>query len=62
MSPFNHIYMEIDPRTGSEAGEAGAVYEAVSQGEAGGRSETYILSSVSDMSDDDFRLRCSDVR
>ena len=55
MSPFNHIYMEIDPKT-----EEGALYEAVSQSEAGGRNETYMLSSVSDMSDDDFR-RCSDI-
>ncbi len=54
MSPFNHIYMEIDPKT-----EEGALYEAVSQSEAG-RNETYMLSSVSDMSDDDFR-RCSDI-
>ena len=55
MSPFNHIYMEIDPKTE----EGGALYEAVSQSEAG-RNETYMLSSVSDMSDDDFR-RCSDI-
>ena len=54
MSPFNHIYMEIDPKT-----EEGALYEAVSQNEAC-RNETYMLSSVSDMSDDDFR-RCSDI-
>ena len=50
MSPFNHIYMEID-----KAEEGGAVYEALNQSE---RSETYMLSSVSDMSDEDFR-RCS---
>merc|ERR1712130_32609 len=54
MSPFNHIYMEIDPKS-----EDGTVYEALNQSEAS-RSETYMLSSVSDMSDDDFR-RCSDV-
>merc|ERR1719195_1828623 len=56
MSPLNHIYMEIDPR--SEDGHS-TVYEAVNQSEAS-RSETYMLSSVSDMSDDDFR-RSSDV-
>merc|ERR1711963_633122 len=39
MSPLNHIYMEIDPKS---------------------EDETYMLSSVSDMSDDDFR-RCSDM-
>jgi len=54
MSPYNHIYMEIDPKS-----EEGTVYEALNQSEAS-RSETYMLSSVSDMSDDDFR-RCSDV-
>ena len=54
MSPFNHIYMEIDPKT-----EEGALYEAVNQSDAS-RSETYMVSSVSDMSDDDFR-RCSDM-
>merc|ERR1719410_1600099 len=46
--------MEIDPKS-----EDGTVYEALNQREAS-RSETYMLSSVSDMSDDDFR-RCSDV-
>merc|ERR550532_1352978 len=56
MSPLNHIYMEIDPK--SEDGHS-TVYEAVNQSEAS-RSETYMLSSVSDMSDDDFR-RSSDV-
>jgi hypothetical protein len=55
MSPLNHIYMEIDPKS-----EDGTVYEALNQSEAGSRSETYMLSSVSDMSDDDFR-RCSDM-
>ena len=52
MSPFNHIYMEIDPKT-----EEATVYEALNHSE---RSETYMLSSVSDMSDEDFR-RSSDV-
>ena len=56
MSPLNHIYMEIDPKTS----EDGTLYEALNQSEAGSRSETYMLSSVSDMSDDDFR-RCSDM-
>ena len=56
MSPLNHIYMEIDPK--SEDGHS-TVYEAVNQSEAS-RCETYMLSSVSDMSDDDFR-RSSDV-
>ena len=55
MSPFNHIYMEIDSKT-----EEGAMYEAVNNQSETGRSDTYMLSSVSDMSDDDFR-RCSDV-
>merc|ERR1719228_1401657 len=40
MSPFNHIYMEIDPKS-----EDGTVYEALNQSEAS-RSETYMLSSV----------------
>ena len=57
MSPHNHIYMEIDPRSDTDAHST--VYEAVNQSEAS-RSETYMLSSVSDMSDDDFR-RSSDV-
>lgn len=36
------------------------MYEAVNNQSETGRSDTYMLSSVSDMSDDDFR-RCSDV-
>lgn len=52
MSPFNHIYMEIDPKT-----DEATLYEALNQSE---RSETYMLSSVSDMSDEDFR-RCSEM-
>ena len=56
MSPFNHIYMEIDPKTEIDSQAApGAVYEAMNQ------SETYMLSSVSDMSEEDFRRASSDV-
>ena len=50
MSPFNHIYMEIDTKTE----EGVAVYEALNH------SETYHVSSVSDMSDEGF-MRSSDV-
>ena len=57
MSPFNHIYMEIDPKTDTDhpAAPQGAVYETMNQ------SETYMLSSVSDMSEEDFRRASSDV-
>ena len=57
MSPFNHIYQEID----TKPEEGSTVYEAVNQASEASRSETYMLSSVSDMSDDDFRRNCSDV-
>ena len=59
MSPFNHIYMEIDQ---AKLEDGAAMYEAInSQSEVGSRTEpAYMLSSVSDMSDDDFR-RCSDI-
>ena len=55
MSPYNHIYMEIDPA------DEGTVYEPLNQSEAS-RSETYMLSTVSDMSDEEYRKGgCSDV-
>ncbi len=59
MSPFNHIYMEIDPKTTSSASASSSSAEEAALYEALNQSETYnILSSVSDMSDDDFRRRC----
>jgi len=45
--------MEIEPA------DDGTVYEPLNQSEAS-RSETYMLSTVSDLSDEDYR-RCSDV-
>ncbi len=45
LSPYNHIYMEIDPTDGPEGG-GGAVYEPLTH------SETYMMSTVSDMSED----------
>ena len=50
MSPFNHIYMEIDSKTEENV----AVYEALNH------SETYHVSTLSDMSDEEFR-RSSDI-
>ena len=59
MSPFNHIYMEIDPKTTSSASASSSSAEEAALYEALNQSETYnILSSVSDMSDDEFRRRC----
>jgi hypothetical protein len=59
MSPFNHIYMEIDPKTTSSASASSSSAEEAALYEALNQSETYnILSSVSDLSDDEFRRRC----
>lgn len=44
LSPYNHIYMEIDPLT--EGAEGCPVYEPLNH------SETYMMSTLSDMSED----------
>ena len=46
LSPYNHIYMEIDPTDVDPSASGGPVYEPLTH------SETYMMSTVSDMSED----------
>ena len=48
LSPYNHIYMEIDPTEVDPNGGGGPVYEPLTH------SETYMMSTISDMSEDNY--------
>jgi hypothetical protein len=49
LSPYNHIYMEIDPADPADQGpNMGPLYEPLTH------SETYLMSTMSDMSEDNY--------
>ena len=48
LSPYNHIYMEIDPTEVDPNGGGGPVYEPLTH------SETYMMSTISDLSEDNY--------